>query len=230
MNNNPIKVLLVDDDEDDYILIRDWLSEFQLGECELEWLDNYETAKDVIAVNRHDIYLLDYRLGAENGLKLLRVSIESGCSSPMILLTGRGDRDIDIEAMKAGAADYLEKSQLNAPLLERSIRYALERKQTEQKIREQAALLDVATDAIFVRDLDNKILYWNNAAESLYGWKKNEAIGKKTIELWQEKKRLDIQSALNILLKNGSWEGELYQTTRLGKEIIVESRDRKSVV
>ena len=224
MNNNPIIVLLVDDDEDDYILIRDWLSEFQLGECELEWLDNYETAKDVIAVNRHDIYLLDYRLGAENGLKLLRVSIESGCSSPMILLTGRGDRDIDIEAMKAGAADYLEKSQLNAPLLERSIRYALERKQTEQKIREQAALLDVATDAIFVRDLDNKILYWNNAAESLYGWKKNEAIGKKTIELWQEKKRLDIQSALNILLKNGSWEGELYQTTRLGKEIIVESR------
>ncbi|MGB7377821.1 MAG: response regulator [Rivularia sp. (in: cyanobacteria)] len=224
MNDNPIKVLLVDDDEDDYILIRDWLNEFQLGSCELEWLNNYQTAKDVIASLRHNVYLLDYRLGAENGLELLKFSIECGCSSPIILLTGRGDRDIDIKAMKAGAADYLEKSQLNAPLLERSIRYALERKQAEQKIREQAALLDVATDAIFVRDLDNKILYWNKAAERLYGCQKDEAIGRETAELWQEKKISEIRTALNTLLKNGSWEGELHQTTKFGKKIIVESR------
>lgn len=224
MNDNPIKVLLVDDDEDDYILIRDWLNEFQLGSCELEWLDNYQIAKEVIASCRHNIYLLDYRLGAENGLELLKSSIEYGCSSPIILLTGRGDRDIDIEAMEAGAADYLEKSQLNAPLLERSIRYALGRKQTEQKIREQAALLDVATDAIFVRDLDNKILYWNKAAERLYGCHKNEAIGREIAELWQEKKISEIQTAFNTLLKNGSWEGEVHQTTKFGKKIIVESR------
>ncbi|MDY6900119.1 MAG: response regulator [Cyanobacteriota bacterium] len=224
MNHNPIKVLLVDDDEDDYILIRDWLNEFQLGSCELDWLDNYQAAKSVIASLRHHIYLFDYRLGAENGLELLQFSIECGCSSPIILLTGRGDRGIDIEAMKAGAADYLEKSQLNAPLLERSIRYALERKQAEQKIREQAALLDVATDAIFVRDLDNTILYWNKAAEHLYGCQRNEAIGSKTAELWQEKKISLIQSAVSTLIKKGSWEGELYQTTRFGKKIIVESR------
>ncbi|MGB3761334.1 MAG: ATP-binding protein, partial [Rivularia sp. (in: cyanobacteria)] len=224
MNDNPIKVLLVDDDEDDYILIRDWLNEFQLGSCELEWLNNYQTAKDVIASLRHNVYLLDYRLGAENGLELLKFSIECGCSSPIILLTGRGDRDIDIKAMKAGAADYLEKSQLNAPLLERSIRYALERKQAEQKIREQAALLDVATDAIFVRDLDNKILYWNKAAERLYGCQKDEAIGRETAELWQEKKISEIRTALNTLLKNGSWEGELHQTTKFGKKILIESR------
>lgn len=224
MDDNPIKVLLVDDDEDDYILIRDWLNEFQLGCCELEWLDNYQIAKDVIASRRHNIYLLDYRLGAENGLELLKSSIECGLTSPIILLTGRGDRDIDIEAMEAGAADYLEKTQLNAPLLERSIRYALGRKQTEQKIREQAALLDVATDAIFVRDLDNKILYWNKAAERLYGCQKNEAIGKEIAQLWQEKKRSEIRAALNTLLKNGSWEGELDQITKFGKEIIVESR------
>ncbi|MEM6752459.1 MAG: response regulator [Cyanobacteria bacterium P01_C01_bin.38] len=224
MNDNPIKVLLVDDDEDDYILIRDWLNEFQLGRCELEWLDNYQIAKDVIASRRHNIYLLDYRLGAENGLELLKSSIECGLTSPIILLTGRGDREIDIEAMEAGAADYLEKTQLNAPLLERSIRYALGRKQTEQKIREQAALLDVATDAIFVRDLDNKILYWNKAAERLYGCQKNEALGREIVELWQEKKISEIRTALNTLLKNGSWEGELHQTTKFGKEIIVESR------
>ncbi|MBD0266521.1 MAG: response regulator, partial [Tolypothrix sp. Co-bin9] len=154
----------------------------------------------------------------------LSEAIANGSTVPIILLTGKGDREIDIEAMKAGAADYLEKSQMTAPLLERSIRYAIERKQTEQKIREQAALLDIATDAIFVRDLDNKILFWNKAAERLYGCRKEEAIGKRTQELWQTKHVMQLQEALNILMKNGSWEGELYQTTKYDKEIIVESR------
>ncbi|WP_414564936.1 ATP-binding protein [Anabaena sp. CCY 9613] len=126
--------------------------------------------------------------------------------------------------MKAGAADYLEKSQLTAPLLERSIRYAMERKQTEQKIRQQAALLDIATDAIFVHDLDDPVLFWNKAAEKLYGWQKAEAIGKKTQELWQEKNESLLQTALKHLIQHGSWEGELHQRTKLGQDIIVQSR------
>lgn len=224
MIDSPIRVLLVDDDEDDYILTRDWFDEFQVAGSELEWVSSYNSGREAIALHRHDIYLVDYRLGEGSGLELLNEALANGCTAPIILLTGKGDREIDIEAMKAGAADYLEKSQLTAPLLERSLRYALERKQTERKIREQAALLDVATDAIFVRDLDNTILFWNKAAESLYGWKKEEAIGKKIQQLWQAKNLLQIQEALNILMKNGSWEGELYQTTRYEKEIIVQSR------
>jgi len=224
MNTNPIRVLLVDDDEDDYILTRDWFGEFQGSGCDLSWVDNYDSAKEAIAQNQHDIYLVDYRLGIHNGLELLREAIANGCSAPIILLTGQGDREIDLEAMKAGAADYLEKSQLTAPLLERSIRYAIERKQTEHKVRQQAALLDVATDAIFVRDLDDKILFWNQAAQSLYGWSKEEAIGKKTQELWQEKNLARLQEALRLLIKNGSWQGELHQITAANKKIIVESR------
>ncbi|MDF5709439.1 MAG: response regulator [Nostoc sp. S4] len=224
MDNSPIKVLFVDDDEEDYILTRYWFSEFQVADCELQWVGNYEAARSAIVRQQHDIYLVDYRLGPHNGLELLREAIANGCCSPIILLTGQGDWEIDLEAMKAGAADYLEKSQLTAPLLERSIRYAIERKQTEQKIREQAALLDVATNAIFVRDLEDKILFWNKAAEHLYGLKKEEAIDKKTRVLWQEKQATQVQEALSILMKNGSWEGELHQKTKLGKEIIVESR------
>lgn len=224
MNNSPIKVLLVDDDEDDYILTRDWFFEFQVADCFLEWVNNYEDAISAIGKHQHDVYLIDYRLGEGNGLELLQIAVANGCSAPMILLTGKGEREIDIQAMKAGAADYLEKSQLNAALLERSIRYALERKHSERKIREQAALLDVATDAIFVCDLDSKILFWNKAAERLYGWKSLEAIGKQTGQLWQEKNLSQLQSIFNILLKNGAWEGELKQTTFAGVEIIVESR------
>jgi two-component system, cell cycle sensor histidine kinase and response regulator CckA len=224
MNNDPIRVLLVDDDEDDYILTRDWFGEFQVAGCELSWIDNYQAAKDAIAAQNHDIYLVDYRLGIHSGLELLREAVANGCSSPIILLTGQGDREIDLEAMKAGAADYLEKSQLTAPLLERSIRYAMERKQTEQKIRQQAALLDIATDAIFVHDIDDPVLFWNKAAEDLYGWKKAEVIGKKTHELWHENNQPLLQEAFQHLMQHGSWEGELHQRTKSGKEIIVESR------
>ncbi|MBU7585171.1 MAG: response regulator [Nostoc sp. TH1S01] len=224
MNKNPIRVLLIDDDEDDYILTRDWFGEFQAACCELSWVDNYADAKGAIAQNQYDIYLVDYRLGIHNGLELLHEAVANGCAAPIILLTGQGDREIDLEAMKAGAADYLEKSQLTAPLLERSIRYAIERKQTEQQIREQAALLDVATDAIFVRDLNDQILFWNKAAETLYGWRKDEAIARKTQELWQEKNLSRLQEALRLLMKNGSWQGELHQTTTSNKKIIVESR------
>lgn len=224
MKSNLIRVLLIDDDEDDYILTRDWFKEFQVASCTLEWVNNYQAGRNAIASGQYDVYLVDYRLGDGNGLELLREALDNGCTAPIIFLTGQGDREIDIEAMKAGAADYLEKSQLAAPLLERSIRYALERKQNEQKIREQAALLDVATDAIFVQDLDGKILFWNKAAEHLYKWKKEEAIVKKASELWQEKDLSKLQAALSILMKNRAWEGELQQITTTGQEITVESR------
>ncbi|ABA24350.1 PAS/PAC sensor hybrid histidine kinase [Trichormus variabilis ATCC 29413] len=224
MNQSLVRVLLVDDGESDYILTCNWFSEFRVANCELEWVDNYEAAKVAIANNQHDIYLVDYRLGSRSGLELLREAIADGCTSPIILLTGQGDAEIDIEAMKAGAVDYLEKNQLNAPLLERSILYAIERKQIEKKIREQAALLDIANDAIFVQDLDGNVLFWNEAAARLYGWQKAEAINNKIQNLWQEKNLALLQKSLNELQQKGSWKGELYQTTKSGREIIVESR------
>ncbi|MDJ0674441.1 MAG: response regulator [Calothrix sp. MO_167.B42] len=223
MENSQIRVLLIDDDEDDYVLTRDWCGEFQILECQLEWVDNYQDAMQAVADRHHDIYLLDYRLGDRNGLELLASLIADGCSIPIIVLTGQGEREIDMQAMAAGAADYLEKSLLNASLLERSIRYALERKKAQQTIQSQAALLDVATDAIFVQDLTNTILFWNQGAAKLYGWQPAQAIGKKTSELWQEKP-IPLQTALSTVCKNGAWQGELQQQTFDKQDIIVESR------
>ncbi|WP_353929267.1 response regulator [Okeanomitos corallinicola TIOX110] len=224
MNNRPIKVLLIDDDEDDYILTRDWFGEFQITSCELEWVQTYQLAREIITQHRHDLYLVDYRLGVNNGLELLREAVQTGCTCPFILLTGQGDIEIDIEAMKTGAVDYLDKSQLTPALLERSLRYAIERKQTEQKIRQQAALLDVATDAIFVSSLDGNILFWNKAAESIYRWNKAEIINKKLQDLFLEKQLSQISEVVQTLLENTSWQGEMNQITKCGQEIIVESR------
>lgn len=224
MDKDVIKVLLVDDDEDDYVLTRDWFSQMQAAKYQLQWVSDYDLAIEAIARNDHDVYLFDYRLGTRNGLELLNQAIALGCSAPIILLTGQGDHEIDIEAMKAGAADYLEKSQLGAALLERSIRYAIERKRAEQKIREQAALLDVATDAIFVRDLKNKIVFWNQGAETLYGWKAEAAIGKDATKLLCPQANSQIKELMQILIAQGEWQGELEQITKSGEKIIVASR------
>jgi two-component system cell cycle sensor histidine kinase/response regulator CckA len=106
----------------------------------LEWAATYQAGLAKIERQGHDVYLVDYRLGTENGLDLIRKAIKAGCEAPLILLTGRGDRNIDIEAMKVGAADYLAKDKLDPLLLERSIRHSVERKRAEatrNKLEEQ---------------------------------------------------------------------------------------------
>ncbi len=130
-----IKILLIDDDEDDYFITNEYLLDIERQHYELEWVDNYKEGYERIAQRDHDVYLIDYRLGAESGLDLLRQMVEANHPAPIILLTGQGDRDVDMEAMRAGAADYLVKSQINPQLLERAIRYALERRrEREQRI------------------------------------------------------------------------------------------------
>lgn len=98
------------------------------------------------------------------------------------------------------------------------------RKQAEQQIREQAALLNIATDAIVVRDLTNKILLWNKSAEKLYGWNAEEAINKNTDDILYNEPLWQHQEIYQAVLQCGSWQGELTKSTKSGKEIIVESR------
>lgn len=99
-----------------------------------------------------------------------------------------------------------------------------ERKESEHKICEQAALLDIATDAILVQNLDSQILFWNKGAERLYGWKAEEAIGKKANDLLYKELPIQLQTNEEIIANCGSWQDELHQVNKKGKEIIVESR------
>jgi signal transduction histidine kinase len=135
MVEREIKILLIDDDEDDYVLTRGYLEEIEGWQLELDWIWTYEAALDSISRQEHDVYLLDYHLGDRTGLDLLRRAIADGCTTPMILLTGQGDHEVDLEAMRIGAADYLIKSNIDAHFLERSIRYAIKRKQSEEELR-----------------------------------------------------------------------------------------------
>lgn len=98
-----------------------------------------------------------------------------------------------------------------------------DRKLTEQKIREQAALLDITSDAIFVQDLDHHILYWNQGAELLYGWQSTAAVGQIAYQLLQMNPE-QIPEIIRLLLNQGEWRGELHKVTKTGKTVIVEAR------
>ncbi len=100
-----------------------------------------------------------------------------------------------------------------------------DRKASEQKIREQAALLDIATDAIIVRNLDSQIQFWNKGAESIYGWSAAEAIGHSTAQLFYPQAPDEIlETAWQTVLAQGAWQGELHKITKAGIPVVIESR------
>lgn len=145
MAENPIKVLLVDQDENIYTMIRSWMGDVDGVSFELQWVSNYHDALNTILQRDHDVYLFDQMLNDnQNGLELLREAIEQGFKSPIIVLTERGARIIDIEAMKLGVTEYIDKSEVSPSVLERSIRFAIERARSTQDVA-YAATHDLLT-------------------------------------------------------------------------------------
>jgi len=154
MKSETIKVLLIEDDEDDYILTRELLSEVKGGKYALDWAPSYEAGLKVAERLEHDVCLVDYRLGERSGVELIRQARGLGLTTPMILLTGQGNHDVDVEAIEAGATDYLVKDETPAGRLERTIRYAVElnteRCRAEERLAERKlveAELEKARDA-----------------------------------------------------------------------------------
>lgn len=135
----PFRLLLIDDDEDEFVNIRALLSEDKRSRYEIRWTPTYEEGLAEIQKGEYDVCLLDYLLGERTGLDLLKEAIKSGVITPIILLTGQGDFNLDIQAMQIGAADYLVKDQLSAPLLERSVRYAMKHALDMEELRESKA-------------------------------------------------------------------------------------------
>jgi two-component system, sensor histidine kinase and response regulator len=142
MEPRPLRLLLADDDQDDYVVTLNLLHNIGRDKYELDWAADFASALDALSQNQHDLCLFDYRLGESSGLELMQEALARGCNAPVILLTGHDDWETDVRAMKAGAADYLVKNHLNERLLERSIRYALERKQAQDKLKAYAAEIE----------------------------------------------------------------------------------------
>ena len=140
------RVLLIEDDEDDYLITKDLLTDIGEDLFELVWVPTFDLGRKAIQDETIDICLVDYQVGERSGLELVEEARAAGVMIPMILLTGMGDRDIDIAAMRAGASDFLEKGQLTPILLERALRYAISQSQSKRELLEKSALLRATLD------------------------------------------------------------------------------------
>nr|BBH86807.1 hypothetical protein KTC_15580 [Thermosporothrix sp. COM3] len=125
------RLLLIEDDEEDYLLLKRHLAKIPNTRYEIDWTTDYNAGLDRMLSTEHDICMLDYRLGAHNGIELIRNARSQHYAKPIILLTGANEYEIDIQALQAGADDYISKTQLQSELLYRVIRYAIERKKAE---------------------------------------------------------------------------------------------------
>ncbi|NDJ24492.1 response regulator [Nostoc sp. B(2019)] len=341
-----IKVLLVEDNPGDVLLLQEFLKEVTTTRVELIPVESLSQALNYLAKESFDVILLDLSLPDSQGLETFLTTHHQAKATPIIVLTGIDDETLAIRAMQEGAQDYLVKGQVTGDLLVRSMRYAIERqradnalrhseerfrvalknspifvynqdkdlrytwvynpfsgltvenilgkqdsdimpaedaqhqiaikngvlttgigtreevsittatgtryydltveplrnesqevvgvtcasidiserKLAEEKIREQAALLDVTTDAICVRDLNNQILFWNKGAETLYGWQATEVWGKNASELLYDEYSPEMETALLQVISKGKWQGELNKLTKTNKEVLVASR------
>ncbi len=243
-------VLVVEDDPDDYILTRDFLTSSRPGQYCITRADSYDSALRLVGETPPDVILVDFHLGGHTGLDFLRAARMKGCRVPAILLTGVSSYELDVEAMKAGVSDYLEKGQLSAPLLERAIRYAIERHQIQGRLEEmnealearvaqrtqaleeankaleyQAYLLEHVNDAIVAFDTNLVYITWNRAAEQIYGWKREEVAGKHFGEVLLTKFACgDREDCLRELVAAGQYQGEVVQTCKDGRTVPVDMK------
>jgi PAS domain S-box-containing protein len=182
-----IRVLLIEDREEDYLLTRRMLSAIEDKVFDLKWAASYDEGIEAFRLGLHDVCLLDYRLGDRDGLELLEEYDSVRPKAPVILLTGTYDYGVDLAAMRLGAADFLVKDQITPSLLERAIRYAIQQSQTLHELQRQQdglrasevrfrSVVQSAPDAIIVSDNEGKIIFWNSGAERIFGYSEDEIL------------------------------------------------------
>src|SRR5579864_2739997 len=176
--NLPVKILIIDDDEEDFFLTSQYIKKIRGKEFVIDWCYRYSEALEAIVEARYDIYFIDYYLGAQTGLDLMKEALEQNCEQPLILLTGMGNQKIDLEAMQAGAYDYLVKLELNTEKIERCIRYSLERatslkilRSNERKFR---SIFERSKDAVFLTDESLVFKDLNFITSEMFGYTKDE--------------------------------------------------------
>ena len=222
----PTRILIVEDDEDDYLIIEACIKDIPEKEFAIDWCYHYDEAMHRIREGRYDIYFVDYLLGERTGLELLREAIGMGCEDPLVLLTGIGNRDVDVQAMTIGAVDYLVKSEINTEKLERCIRYALERsahtkalKANERKFRN---IFERSKDAVFTADENLVVRDANNATCELFKYSKEELQLRSLYNLFARKEAvLKLKEKLQIAGEVEDQEVELLTRTKERRNCIL---------
>ncbi|HKJ01056.1 MAG TPA: PAS domain S-box protein, partial [Longimicrobiales bacterium] len=172
-DQDPIRVLLIDDEEQALHLTRAILDQIPGGRFVLDFVDTAAEGEVAMARGAHDVYLVDYMLGDASGIELVRRARAARNRAPMILLTGKGRYEVDVEAMEAGVSDYLDKEKVDPDLLERSLRYAVERVRAEAALRDSEArhrsLFEHLPIGLYRATMDGDLVDANPALVSMLG-------------------------------------------------------------
>ncbi|MET1076413.1 MAG: EAL domain-containing protein [Pseudomonas sp.] len=184
----PLRLLLIEDDEDDFLITRDLLSQAPSLRYQLDWVNNYAEGLQAIQRQQHDLVLIDYRLGPESGLELIAQAQQAGVRTPIILLTGQGDDELDAQAVEKGAADYLVKGQIDSRMLARSIRYAFNRAKVVEDLADSETryrlLFEANPEPMYVFHRDSLVfLAINQAALRLYGYSQAEFLSMTLLDI-----------------------------------------------
>ncbi len=177
-----IRLLLIDDQRADYVITRDLIEDLPENPYQIEWESDFENALDRWSSEEFDTILLDYMLGSRNGIDLLREARHRGRTEPVVMLTAVGERAVDEEALRAGASDYLTKSELTAPLLDRTIRYALSRHEMHLQLQRSrddlSSILDGLRIGTVMTSADGTVSFANRACERLFGLPREDLLGR----------------------------------------------------
>jgi two-component system, cell cycle sensor histidine kinase and response regulator CckA len=168
------RVLLIDDDETRVVFVRNLLNSLDHAAYALEWSASYADGLSRLGRETFDAALVELRLGARNGLDLIREAVSfRGDTMAFIVITGYGDRSLDLQARESGAIEFLDKADLTPELLDRTLRYAVRQSRAHRMLREREerfrALLQHAWDAIFLLDPSFHVQFASDSATTLTG-------------------------------------------------------------
>ena len=177
-----LRILVIDDDEDDYFILFGLLHQISDLKIECKWCNNNSEAVTLLTGNTFDLYFVDYLLGAQTGIDIISDAISLGASKPIVLLTGMGSSKADKKAVEVGAYDYLKKDELSPEKLERCIRYSLERykhfKTIQDSEKKYKLIFENAFSFVFICDSDFKFLETNKGSDFILGYESAELLGK----------------------------------------------------
>ncbi len=221
----PVRVLIIDDDEDDFFITSEYLKSIQEYQLKIDWSYKFNEAVEYLQKRSHDIYFVDYRLGAKTGLDFLKEAVRIGAEEPIVLLTGKGNKAVDIEAMQMGATDYLIKTELTTEKLERCIRYSMERTAYLKALRanetKYRSMFELSKDAVFIADNQLNFKDCNPATTNLLGYEKDELNKKSVYDLIED--QTDKKLLLELMQTNG-------QVADLEIELITKDEEKKTCI
>ena len=215
-----IKVLLIEDDAGDASLIRHHLKMAQRVDFQVHWVQSMQQAIERLKAGelRFDIILLDLSLPDSHGLESVRSARAAAAEIPIIVLTGNDDESFALEAIEAGAEDYLVKGGFESEMLVRAIRYASQRAHMEARIGLLAAAVEVAAEAVMITEPDASIRVVNPAFSEITGYTEAEVVGKLPSMLKSGRHDAGFYKRMwQTLLQTGTWQGELINQRKNGE-------------